>query len=347
MAGPLTLDRRRLLALSLAAACSGAARAGRGSAASGRFSPLDFTVLASGIQGAEGLASAPDGTIAFSCANAAAGLRRPDGSIAFIGEPVATGGMAFDPQGRIIAASVGALHGREGPLRRIDPASGAVEVLVAELEGRRLVASNCPVVARDGTIYCSHSGWSVGNIGTTQAEGFIYALPPGGEARVVARGLRGVNGLCLGPGDRRLYAALTAPGRIAVWDRTADGGLGRMQLAGPVLGEVVANQTAAQIRALPPERRGATGYCDGLAIDRAGTIHVTLPFANRIVSIDRHGHLSTLVHDPAGERIDFPTNLAWAGADLRELVVVSRGSGRLVSLRLPVAGIGGANWPKD
>lgn len=340
------MDRRQLLALSLAATLgglSGGAEARRRALPS--LAPEDFEPVVTGIDGAEGLATAPDGVIAFSCSNAAAGIRRADGSIAYIGEPIATGGMVFDPRGRIIAACVGALHGRPGPLRRIDPARGTVETLVAELEGRPLVASNCPAVARDGTIYCSHSGWSVGNIGTTQAEGFIYAVAPTGEARIVARGLRGVNGLCLGPGDRTLYAALTAPGRIAVWKRDRQGELQPAGFLGPQLGTVVPNQTAAQVRSLPPAERAATGYCDGLVFDRAGSVYVTLPFANRIVVIDRAGRLSTLVHDPQGSRIDFPTNLAWGGSDLRDLLVVSRGSGRILRARMPEPGLPGANWP--
>ncbi|MCB2047461.1 MAG: SMP-30/gluconolactonase/LRE family protein [Novosphingobium sp.] len=265
--------------------------------------------------------------------------------MSYIGDPVATGGMAFDGQGRIVAASVGALHGRDGPLRRIDPATGAVEILVAELEGRKLVASNCPVVARDGTIYCSHSGWTVGNIGTRQAEGFIFAVSLDGSARVVARGLRGVNGLCLGSNDDQLLAALTAEGRIVTWERAADGGLSNKRYASPELGKVVADQKAAEIRAMSARQRGLTGYCDGLVMNRDGSLFVTLPFANRIVSVDRMGRLSTLIHDPTGARINFPTNLAWGGPDLRDLFVVSRGSGSIARARMKVPGIPAANWP--
>lgn len=344
------LNRRQLLALSLAAASFGAAGTKLSAGAGRRHGPPrlsvdDFAVVLSGIEGAEGLATAPDGTLAFSCARAAVGIRWPDGRISYLGDPIATGGLAFDAQGRIVAASVGALHHREGPLRRIDPLRGTVEVLIDSLEGRRLVASNAPVVARDGTIYCSHSGWSVGNIGTTQAEGFIYALPPGAPPRIVARGLRGVNGLCLGPDDRTLLAAMTAEGRIAVWHRNDDGALRPSGFRGPPLGRVKADERAAEVRALPPRLRAVTGYCDGIVLDRAGTLYATLPFANRIVAIDRRGRLFTVVHDPAGQRVDFPTNLAWGGADLRDLFVVSRGSGMIVRTRMPVAGLPAANWP--
>lgn len=336
------MDRRQALAL-IAAALAAPAHARKPRAP--LLSPDDFQPVLDGIEGAEGLATAPDGTLAFSCSNAAVGLLGPDGTVRYLGEPIATGGLAFDPQGRVIAASVGALHGREGPLRRIDPASGTVEVLVAELEGRRLVTSNCPAVARDGTIWCSHTGWSVGNIGTTATEGFIYCVTPDGKARIVARGLRGVNGLTLGRGDRRLHAAMTAEGRVRAWDRLEDGTLRPAGLVGPPLGIVVPNQMAAPIRAMPVEQRGATGYCDGLAFDRAGRLYVTLPFANKVVVIDQRGRLSTLVHDPEGRRVRFPTNLAFGGLDGRDLFIVSRDAGTIVRARMPVAGLPAANWP--
>lgn len=304
----------------------------------------DFRPVLEGIEGAEGLATAPDGTLAFSCSNAAVGLRAPDGTVRYLGEPTATGGLVFDPQGRIIAASIGALHQREGPLRRIDPESGKVEVLAAELEGRRLVTSNCPVVARDGTIWCSHNGWSVGNIGTIAAEGFIYCVTPDGVMRIVARDLRGVNGLALGSGDRRLYAAMTAEGRVRVWDRLDSGALRPAGFTGPPLGAVEPDHLAAAIRAMPAQQRSATGYCDGLAFDRAGTLYVTLPFANRIVAIAPDGRLSTLVHDPEGRRLRFPTNLAFGGPEMRDLFVVSRDAGMIVRARMPVAGLPTANW---
>ncbi|MCB2059660.1 MAG: SMP-30/gluconolactonase/LRE family protein [Novosphingobium sp.] len=340
------MNRRRLLA-SLAgfSAASCTAALHPASPALRRLEPSDFGLVLDGIAGAEGLASAPNGRLAFSTAKAAVGILEPDGTVRYVGPSIETGGIAFDRQGRVVAASVGALRNRPGPLRRIDLVSNTVEVLASELEGRRLVASNCPAVAHDGTIYCSHSGWSVGNIGTTSAEGFIYAVDTRGSVRIVARRLRGANGLCIGRGDRHLYAALTAEGRVMRWEREANGDLVNPAYYGPVLGSVFPNQTATEIRALDKAARGRTGYCDGLAMDEAGNLFVTLPFANRIVAITPQGNALTLVHDPEGTTIDFPTNLAWGGKDRRKLFVVSRGSGKIVSAVMPYPGVPGANWP--
>lgn len=337
------MDRRTFIAAS--AALLGSTAASAKPPRLPRLAPADFRVVLADIAGAEGLATAPDGRIAYSTSDAAVGLAHPDGRRELIGPAIATGGVAFDSAGRILTAAVGALHDKPGPLRRIDPASGTVETLVAELEGRALVTSNCPAAARDGTVYCSHTGWSVGNIGTTAAEGFIYAVLPDGRARIVARGLRGVNGLCLGPGERRLYAALTAEGRIMSWRRGPDGTLDDPRHYGPVLGTVVADQSAAAIRELPSAAQSRTGYCDGIAFDRAGNLFVTLPFANRVVAVTPRGRLVIVVDDPAGAVVDFPTNLAWGGPDGRDLLVVARGKGTIVAARMPVPGLPAANWP--
>ena len=101
--------------------------------------------------------------------------------------------MALDAAGRVIVAKMSAcsISGRarsSGSIRE----RGTVETLVAALEERTLVASNFPTVARDGTIYCTHTSWGpVANIGNRVAAGFIYMVAPDGAARIVARELRG------------------------------------------------------------------------------------------------------------------------------------------------------------
>lgn len=299
-----------------------------------RLKPDNFRILIDQIDGAEGIAALPDGGVVYSTDAAAIGLWRPASGNALLGEAYGTGGVAVDPQGRALLASVGLLHGRPGPLSRIDLATGASEVLVSHVNGRELVASNCPAATADGMIYCSHTGWSIGNIGTTAREGFIYARWPDGRVEVVATGLRGVNGLCFDPDERRLYAALTAEGRVMSWRRQRDGRLDQPRLEGPVLGTVVADQLAKDIRELPVEARSRTGYCDGMAFDRHGNLWVTLPFANRIVAITPRGKLVDVVSDPKGTMINTPTNLAFTGPNRNEVLVVSRGSGRIVAARV-------------
>lgn len=329
------MDRRAFVA-GMAASIMPAGRAG-----------LNFRTLVGGLDHAEGVAACPDGRLLISGTAGALGVLSPDDALRWIGQAIAPNGVAIDPQGRAIIANMGLLKGVPGGLQRIDPANGRVETLVEELEGRRLAASNNPVVTRGGVIFCTHTSWGPAqNIGNTSAQGFIYRVMPDGTASIVARDLRGPNGLCLDRDERHLYAALTPAGRIIRWPLRPDGSLGDAEPYGPPLGRVIDDHIIADIRALPAAQRADLGYCDGIAFDAAGNLWVTLPFANKLVAITPRGRLEVMAHDPEGTMIAMPTNLCWAGRDLRDLVVVSRGTGSIVTARTRMAGLPMANWPK-
>ena len=82
-----------------------------------------------------------------------------NGQVTRIGKSICSNGIAMDARGRILIANFSLDTDNGGPLQRLDLATGAVEDLVTEIDGRRLVASNFPVVARDGSIYCTHTSW--------------------------------------------------------------------------------------------------------------------------------------------------------------------------------------------
>jgi len=307
----------------------------------------NFSVVLDDLEHAEGIAATPDGRLFLSNGDGALAVRETNGRLRQIGKPIAPTGVAIDLQGRAIVANMGLLKNVGGPLQRIDVASGTAETLVTELEGRQLVASNGPAVARDGTIYCTHTGWApAANIGTTTPAGFICRVKPDGGADIVARGLRGANGLCLDREERFLYCSLTAEARIRRWRRLPDGTLADPEDYGPQLGAARSDQMARDIFAMPAAERAALGYCDGIGFDMAGNLWITLPFANRLVALTPDRRLVDIVHDPDGRMIAMPTNLCWAGRDRRDLHVVSRGSGRIVKARTAIAGAPLANWPR-
>lgn len=305
----------------------------------------DLSVLVEGLDHPEGIAALRDGRIFFSSGAGAIGIREADGRIRHVGTPVAPNGVAIDAKGRAIVANMGLLKNMPGTLQRVDVATGAVETIADAIEGRTLAASNGPAVARDGTIYCTHSSWGpIGNIGTTTGSGFIYRVRRDGRADIVARDLRGVNGLCLDADERHVYASLTAEARIKRWRRHADGTLGAAEDYGPQLGLAIPDQTVREIVAMAPEDRAGLGYCDGIGFDSAGNLWITLPFSNRIVALTPAGALVDIVHDPEGRLIDMPTNLCWAGRKLDQLLVVSRRSGKIISAKTGIAGLPLAHW---
>lgn len=340
------IDRRRLIATGalLAAGWSGAGLAARRTAPA----PLplsDISVLVDGLENPEGIAALRDGRIFFSSGGGAIGVREADGRIRHVGAALAPNGVAIDAKGRAIVANMGLLKNVPGTLQRIDVTTGAVETLADTIEGRALVASNGPAVARDGTIYCTHSSWGpISNIGASKGSGFLYMVAPDGRRQIVARDLRGVNGLCLDAGERYVYASLTAEARIRRWRRLADGTLGPTEEYGPQLGLAIPDQTVREILAMPAGDRATLGYCDGIAFDRAGNLWITLPFSNRIIALTPAGGLIDIVHDPEARLIDMPTNLCWSGSRLDQLLIVSRRGGRIVSTRTATPGLPLAHW---
>ncbi len=348
----VTLDRRAVMRGSIAALTMLgahpllAAQPRRGEAIR-PLSPSDFSIVLTGLDNPEGVAATPDGRLYFSSGGGALGIREADGRVHYVRDAIAPNGVAIDAQGRAIIANMGLLKNKPGWLQRIDPTTGKVETLADRLEGRELAASNGPATARDGSIYCTHTSWGpVANIGATTPAGFIYRVAADGSASIVARNLRGANGLCLDRDERYLYASLTAEARVYRWRRKADGTLGEAESFGPVLGTTFPDQTVRDIFAMAPTERATLGYCDGIAFDAADNLWITLPFSNRLVALTPAGRKIDIVHDPEGTKIAMPTNLCWGGADLRDLFVVSRRSGNIVSARTDVAGLPLANWPR-
>lgn len=333
------MDRRTCMAALLAA---GAALAIPGSASAGKRNKLSAGPLqrvVDGLHRPEGIAVARDGTLVISNEQSAAALYNQRHGLRLVGEALAPCGVAIDPEGRIIIANMGLLTGKPGPLQRLNLKTGSIETLVSELEGRTLVASNNPVVAKDGTIYCSHSAWGeIRVIGKTRADGFVYRVAPDGQADIVARNIRSANGCCLSPDERHLYVASTAEGRIMRYPRRKDGSLGPVEDYGPPLGVVVPDHLSEDIRKLDARERGTLGYCDGMAFDEAGNLWITLPFANRIVGLTPKLEKLDILHDPDGKLLNMPTNLAWGGPDRRDLFIVSRGNGSVVRTRTSVRG---------
>jgi gluconolactonase len=304
-----------------------------------------FRTILRDLERPEGIACARDGRTFISTASAAYVVLGADAALTRVGENVHGNGVALDGRGRVVIATFGLLANKPGPLLRHDPVTDRFETLADKMGGRLLVGSNAPAIARDGTIYCTHSKWSdPANIGNRTAEGFVYRVTPAGEVTMETSGIRGANGCCLDRGERHLYVAETASGRIRRMRRRRDGSLGRAENFGPLLGEVIPDHDIGDIRRMDAAARGRLGYPDGLAFDAQGNLWVTLPFANTIVAITPDQRVIEMARDPAGETISMPTNIAWGGADLRDLYVVSRASNSIARARTTVAGLPLSHW---
>jgi sugar lactone lactonase YvrE len=145
---------------------------------------------------------------------------RPDGAQI---ERVATTrgrplGIEVLPEGRLVVCDA-----RRG-LLRVDPADGAVEVLVGQVEGLPMRFCNNAAVASDGSVWFSDSSsrfgqdrWKDEMLRRTRTGRLLHWVE-GGEVEVVLDGLDFANGVALAPDGTFLVVAETSGRRLLrVW----------------------------------------------------------------------------------------------------------------------------------
>ncbi len=156
-----------------------------------------------------------------------------------------------------------------------------------------------------GTLYVSDSGSFL------EATGTVVAISPDGSSRVLDLApLAYANGLCVREGYL-YYVASALPG---VW---------RVALAG---GE--SELVTTMSRCVP----------DGLAFDAAGNLYISCYQPNQVWRLSPGADLALIIDDWTGEFILSPTNVAFYGADLSRLALVSLCGHAMTSVDVGVAG---------
>ena len=134
----------------------------------------------------------------------------PDGGLRRVGKAGGRpNGINMDRQGRILIANFALDTSDPGGLQRLDPRTGTIEMLCAEVDGRALKASNYPLVDRAGNVWCSHSTWDRAGSAAGSGDGFVYRVSPDGRAQLMAEGFHFTNGLAMDPDESHLYVCQT------------------------------------------------------------------------------------------------------------------------------------------
>jgi gluconolactonase len=195
-------------------------------------------------------------------------------------------GLAFDGSGACVICDAGA-----GRLVRVAP-DGSSETLADSVAGRKLISPNFPLFGSDGTLWATESG-----SGWTADDGYLFRIPPGGEAELVSESCRRFpNGLALAPDESRLYAVESRwPGVVSY------------PLSDGVLGE--REETLPLPFTVP----------DGLAFDAEGALYIGCCRPDRVYRLAASGALEVYLDDFTGEFMTTPTNLAFGGEGLRTL----------------------------
>ena len=285
-----------------------------------------------GLKRPEDVVVSRDGRVWASDEASACAEILPDGGLRRLGKAGGRpNGINMDRESRILIANFALDTPDPGGLQRLDPRSGAIEVLCAEVNGRALKASNYPLVDRAGNVWCSHSTYDRARSAQGSGDGFVYRVRPDGRAELMAEGFHFANGLAMDPDESYLYVCQTMGQDVVRLPIRRDGTLGGRERYGPSLG----------VRAIPDptlEQRATFGATDGCGFDQEGNLWVTLVRANKVIVIRPTGKVEVIIHDPTGELMDWPTNVTWGGPDLRDLYIGSVRKDYVLHARCPVAG---------
>lgn len=207
-----------------------------------------------------------------------------------------------------------------GRIERIDLGSGEVEVLYEACDGRRLRGPN-------DLVFDGHGGFWFTDHGTTRERtrdrsGVFYARADGSAIREVIFPLDAPNGIGLSPEGDRLHVAETHTGRVWSWDVPRPGEVAASPGFGPAGGTLLAGLPGFQL-------------LDSLAVDGEGFVCVATLVNGGITSISPDG--ARVEHVPLPDPL--VTNLCFGGPGLRTAFCTLSGTGRLVSIPWPRAGL--------
>jgi len=189
---------------------------------------------------------------------------------------------------------------------------GEVSVYSKGAPNRPMRLPNFPVFDRAGNLYVSDSSdWDGAN-------GCIYCIAPDGTTRVVsATNLRFPNGMALSPDGGVLYFIESNMPGVSKARILPDGSLAQPE-------------TVVEMPYTVP---------DGLAFDVAHNLYISCYVPHRLYRLSPDRRLDIVFDDWQGTLLNAPTNIAFAGADMRTLVFANLGGTWLTKARMSLAGI--------
>ncbi len=206
-------------------------------------------------------------------------------------------GLAWDPQGRLLAAE----HWNRRVSRTMT--DGSIVSIADTYMGKKLNSPNDVIVRSDGTVYFTDP--SYGLEGRTQELTFkgVFRIAPAGTLHLVDDTFNQPNGVALSPDEKTLYVADSASPVTRKWTVAADG-------------TVSGKSTFV-----------ASGS-DGMAIDDAGNVYLTN--GGMVKVYKPTGEAWGTIAIPEG-----PTNCSFGGPDRKTLYVSAQKSIYSVALKIP------------
>ncbi|WP_010217276.1 SMP-30/gluconolactonase/LRE family protein [Sphingomonas sp. PAMC 26621] len=295
--------------------------------------------VAQGLRFPEGPVALPDGSVVL-VEIAAGRISRvaPDGTVSIVAEPGGgPNGLALGPDGKLYCCNNGGFEYLEHPSGLLIPHGQARDYSGGRIERIDLVTGAVETVYRDGDFGCAlrgpndivfdtHGGFWFTDHGKTRERerdvtGIFYAKADGSHLEEVIFPSENPNGIGLSPDGKRLYAAETYTCRLMAFDITAPGKV---------------DQTAGLGGAgIPLYRPAGYKFFDSLGVEEGGNICVATIGESGISVISPAGDLVEFVPTPD----PFTTNICWGGADRRTAYITLSGTGQLVRMDWPRAGL--------
>ncbi|MSO83783.1 MAG: SMP-30/gluconolactonase/LRE family protein [Acidobacteria bacterium] len=252
------------------------------------------------LSGTEGPVALADGTLLFT----EGGARRltridKDGTRSTFLDNIQSGGLGFDPKGRLIANDN--TPGKQG-IYIVHPKG--VEKTLVDRGTQGFMGANDLVVNKKGGVYFTQPDQA--NVG--------YIRPDGTGMTIVAENITRPNGITLSPDEKILYVNDSRGEYLLAYDVRPDGSVtNRRNFAR--YDQI--NTSAAAGDVGPGLRYKFTSCADGLAVDKEGRVYNA--GCNGIQVYSPQGrHLGTI---PTARVVQ---NLAFAGPDKKTLYLVGR-----------------------
>jgi len=252
------------------------------------------------LNGTEGPVALTDGTLVFT----EGGARRltridKDGKLSTFVEGLQSGGLGFDPKGRMIANDN--TDGKQG-IYIVYPKGAEATLVDRKTQG--FMGANDLVVDTKGGVYFTQPEQA--NVG--------YIRPDGKGITIVAEKITRPNGITISPDEKILYVNDSRGEYLLAYDVQADGTVTNRRNF--VRYEQV-NNSAAGGDVGPGLRYPVTSCADGLAVDKEGRVYNA--GCNGIQVYSPQGrHLGTI---PTARQVQ---NLAFAGPEKKTLYLVGR-----------------------
>jgi len=252
------------------------------------------------LNGTEGPVALTDGTLVFT----EGGARRltridKDGRLSPFLEGIQSGGLGFDPKGRMIANDN--TDGKQG-IYIVYPKGAETTLVDRKTQG--FMGANDLTVDKKGGVYFTQPEQA--NVG--------YIRPDGKGITIVAEKITRPNGITMSPDEKVLYVNDSRGEYLLAYDIQPDGSVtNRRNFA--KYDQI--NDSAAGGDVGPGKRYPVTSCADGLAVDKEGRVFNAGCNGIQVYSPEGR-HLGTI---PTARQVQ---NLAFAGPDKKTLYLVGR-----------------------